>query len=198
VSFVRNLAVLAIVMTLAACAAPKLPLNDISDIQTPEGISTADPYEQARASGQDIPLKRGTEIIEVRTYEKTPDPKNHSNTVKEISGAKCTVKSDVYSSVVETPGGVRVPLYGIRTPELSVTCKKQKYKDVTTVYRTFNKTEADRYRKYQSAGLIGLLISSAVNAADDDTDDEYNYMMPQIILTPVTDKSETKQVAQSK
>ncbi|WP_413206463.1 hypothetical protein [Rhodospirillum sp. A1_3_36] len=172
-----------IAVSLGACSTPKLPLASMEEVTYLPGAKTPDS------------TVHGSEIIEVRTLAKKPENGDHSTSEIEVAGANCLVKSDHYTATLVTPAGLRVPLYGYQTPELSIECSKSGYNKTIAAWAPYNKTMMDRLNMAQGGGLLGVLVIAAYNAASDETNDEFQYHDPRVLLTRSDKPDETKDPA---
>lgn len=174
-TWLRTLAVIACTISVAACAPNRLPLTAVVEVEQANGQIGGDVYADRRASGEVVPSQRGSQIFEVRTVIEVVNSENKSTSESEIEGADCLLEGDGFSAKVVTPTGVRVPLYGYRTGELTLECSKDGYGPAIAIAETYNKTFAERQSGATSGGLLGVLIVSLINAASDETDDEFEY-----------------------
>jgi hypothetical protein len=163
-------------LSLGACATPKLPLTSMEEVTYLPGAQIPDSKV------------RGSEILEVRTLAKKEENGDHSTSEVEVAGAKCLIKSDHYTATLITPAGLRVPLYGYQTPQLSIECVKEGYNKSVAGWAPYNKTMMDRLNTAQAGGLLGVLVIAAYNAASDETNDEFQYLNPKVLLSQ-SDKS---------
>jgi hypothetical protein len=170
-----------------------MPLATIADVELAQTQSFADFAPQ-----------RGSQIVEVRTFvtkalsqeelaaAENSTGESDTSGVKpltdevEIGGATCVLRGDKFSAEIVTPAGVRVPLYGHRTGDLTLECAKEGFAPAVTVVSPYNKTFAERRANAASGGLLGALIIEVINAASDETNDVFEYP-----FTPVLMKEET-------
>lgn len=182
-----------LVAAVSGCTQPGMPLSDVVVLRaSADPNSSTDIYAERRAAGEQVPAQRGTQIMEVRTY--SPRINDFGNEVagEELAGAVCDVALEEFGATVRTPGAVHVPLYGYRTAPMTLTCRLAGCEDCTVIAEPYNKTIADRRESASTAAaagglvgaLVGVMIVEAINAASDETNDEFLYEVPPIIMRP--------------
>lgn len=176
----------AVATLLGACGPKPLPLADVKQLQAADGSYGQDIFGKRRAAGEPVPTMRGNQLLEVRTYNVEDGSFGNEVAGTEIAGAECQVRAEDAATNVRTPGAVHVPLYGYRTPAISVVCTREGYANAITPIRTYNRTQAERAAAGSQGGLIGVLVTAAINAASDETNDVFNYVQPRILLRPGT------------
>ena len=155
--FGRIAAALVVVTVVGACAAPRAPLSGITDVVGPGGAVGGDVYATLRINGVDYPEYRGSHVIEVRADDAT---KKSDDETREIMGALCLLRGDVWHAEVQTPMGVRVPLYGHRSPSLSLECEADGFATIAEVVAPYNKSRRDRQDAMSQAGAQGGLVGA--------------------------------------
>ena len=168
----------------AACVAQPLPLTQVVSMEADDGSEGPDVYAGRRAAGQAVPALSGNQVLEIRTYLTEENSFGTEVRGAEMAGAECDVKGDGGSARVKTPGAVHVPLYGYRTPQLSVQCVRNGFQDGIVSVGTFNLTHAQTMQIASQGGIVGVLLGAAVNAASDITNDEFRYVQPSILMRP--------------
>ncbi|MEM7190206.1 MAG: hypothetical protein AAF439_11395 [Pseudomonadota bacterium] len=185
---------------LAGCAEPQLPLADVAVIKAVDGSTDGmDIYAARRNAGESVPNQRGNQIVEVRTYLPKTDDFGQEVPGQEISGALCEAILDNHRATVRTPGGIHVPLYGYVTAPFSVTCNMDGFQKSVGIFKPFNKTISDRRAATASAGasggllgaVIAVVIVEGINAASDETNDEFIYGTAPILMRPGTTSADT-------
>ena len=170
----------------AACAEKPLPLADVQQLKAADGSYGQDIYGKRRAAGEPVPVMRGNQLLEIRSYTVKEGDFGTEVRDKEIAGAECLVQAEDASATVRTPGAMHIPLYGYRTPAISIACRKDGFANAIVPVRTYNVTQSDRAAVGAQGGLIGVLVTAAINAASDETNDVYNYVAPDIRMRPGT------------
>lgn len=181
---VAELGILMLAAVAAACAPKPLPLVQVVSLEANDGSFGQDIYGKRRAAGDPVPPLRGNQVLNIRTY--LAETNDFGNEVRgtEMAGAECEVKTDGGSARVRTPGAVHVPLYGYRTPQLSVQCVQAGFADGIVTVGTFNKTHAETMAIAAQGGIIGVVLGAAVNAASDITNDDFYYVPPAVLMRP--------------
>ena len=187
----RAIGLVLLLAGLSACGTPPLPLADVAVIKAADGSTDGmDIYAVRRAAGEQVPALRGNQIVEVRTYLPKTNDFGQEVPGQEIAGALCDVILDNHRAQVRTPGGVHVPLYGYQTAAFSVECQLDGFKKAIVVAQPFNQTIAQRRAAAGaaagSAGLLGALVAvvvvEGINAASDETNDEFRYALPPVLM----------------
>ena len=193
--FRLSIGVLAVLL-VAACAEKRMPLTSVAEVR-PTGLGMQGEFVR----------QRGSQIVEVRTFMKRPKteeelaqedattaeadtggPVDTTNEI-EFGGATCVLRGDRFAAEVTTPAGVRVPLYGYRSGALTLECAKDGFKPGIAVVETYNKTFAERRAGAAGGGLLGALFIELVNAASDETNDEFEYIFTPVFLEEVAAQS---------
>ena len=187
----KALLAIACILLLSACGTPPMPLADVAVIKAADGATDGmDIYAMRRAAGERVPALRGDQIVEVRTYLPKINDFGQEVPGQEIAGALCDVVLDNHRAQVRTPGGVHVPLYGYQTAAFSVECQLDGFRKAIVVAQPFNQTIAQRRAAAGaaagSAGLLGALVAvvvvEGINAASDETNDEFRYAVPPVLM----------------
>ena len=168
--------------TVSACTEP-LPLTGVTNLTAEDSEYGLDIYAARRASDSTVPAVRGNHIVEIRTFDEVG---SEDQTVAEMAGAECLIQTDGGSAVVTSPAGVRVNVYGLRTPPMDVQCIKEGFSDATVILPPFNLTKARRLQSAAAApgliGLVALTVVAGVNAASDETEHDFHYESKRIIM----------------
>lgn len=125
-----------------------------------------------RAQPKTAPTHGDTPVV-IRSYGF--DAETPGNRGAEVAGATCNVTSQHFSATVRTPVSLTVPLYGIGTPTLTVSCSMSGTGSGSLVVSPYNKSRADMISAGANAGLAGLLLMGAVAAASDASQQQYLY-----------------------
>lgn len=189
----RAAAVVAVATLASACGGPKLlPLADAQQLKAADGSYGQDIYGVRRAAGEDIPNLQGNQVVQIRTFTvKTNDFGSQVND-QEIPGAECEIVAEDATARIRTPGALTVPIYGYRSPDMTVKCIKEGYADAVAVMTKFNLTQAQKNQAVANAAasggligaLVGVAVTSAIAAANDPKNDDYNYPPPRLWLRP--------------
>jgi hypothetical protein len=169
-----------------------MPLSDVQQLNARDGSYGQDIYGKRRVSGEAVPTMRGNQVVEIRTFTAKTNDFGNEVADQEVAGAECLVKAEDAEARIRTPGALHVPLYGYRSPDMTVQCIKPGFRDAVSTVNKYNLTQAQRAQSINAAGagagLIGALVATAVNvavaAANDPTDDDYNYISPKLLLRP--------------
>lgn len=187
-----RLGLVALAVLTTACGPKPLPLADAQQLRAADGSYGQDIYGVRRAAGEAVPSMRGNQVIQVRTYTVKTNDFGNEVADQEIAGAECLAKAEDSSVIVRTPGALTVPLYGMRSPDMTIKCIKPGFQDAIAVVEKFNLTQARKNQAVANAaastGLIGLVVGVAVSAAiavaNDPENDEFNYVKPNLWLRP--------------
>jgi hypothetical protein len=179
----RALMVLAAGLVSACAVTPPMALTDVQYLEAEDPQYGRDIYGARRTAGESVPMVLGNQAVEIRTVSPVTDSEGSTKNV-EFSDAQCVVVSDGAQVSVRSPGAVHAPLYGFQTPDMTVKCEKEGFDNGTAIIPTFNVTQQENLQIGSSAGLIGLLIMSGVNAASDETNDEYMYRFSPVVMKP--------------
>ena len=192
----RLLGGLLAVLVLAACAEKRMPLTSVAEVQHNEP-----------QVGDTTLMRRGSQIVEVRTFvrklksdEEVAKATFSTGEVEgpgqtrvteeiEIAEATCILKGDRFAAEVVTPAGVRVPLYGYQSGALTLECSKDGFEPGIAVVEPYNKTFAERRQGAAGGGLLGALLIEIINAASDETNDEFEYWFTPVILEEIVAQS---------
>lgn len=156
---------------LAACEQAQITTPPILVAAKVPGAAVGlDVYARDRAAGSPVPRFRGQDTVPVRAYGNL-----NGDGIAEITGARCTVDSGLYSATLQTPANVAVPDYGPDSPAIFVRCEAQALSGSATV-DAYNLTAQQRSSGAAGTGLLGAIIIGAVAAANvDPSQDEYTY-----------------------
>lgn len=180
--------ILIIIFTLfvSGCAAKREPIQHVGSIKANDNrVSGIDVYKKRREAGEKTPDFRGDQFVTIRTviYDEGVLPAFR----KEITGAKCEIKSAEFSAKLTTPAKVQVPIYGYETGEIALICKLPDYKRSVETVRSMNKTKTDRLVAGSNVGLVGLVFMAAVNAASDEK--KHVFLYPDVNITMYPEKN---------
>jgi len=93
----------------------------------------------------------------------------------ELTGVPCDVIGSGYNATVYTPAAVNVPMYGSRSKAVYVQCSYDGEQQDTSM-RAINLTESQALASGAGAGVLGVIVTTAVVAARKNKDqDEYGY-----------------------
>ncbi|MGB1236210.1 MAG: hypothetical protein ACPG5U_10795 [Planktomarina sp.] len=143
------------VASLSACAA-SLPIET-----APVNVT----YTNAAAS-KDI-VKMATPTVRASKY-------NADGQSAELSGASCKIQGQGFVATVITPAVVRIPMKAGPPPNLTVTCTDGTLTRTRVVSAT-NLTKQRIQNSGAGGGLLGALMASAIAAAQDPSNDEYEF-----------------------
>ncbi|MEM9354960.1 MAG: hypothetical protein AAGB04_01995 [Pseudomonadota bacterium] len=176
--------ILIIALSLAGCAKP-MDIASVTQIKPNTGSTSIDVYEPHRRRGQKgIPDYAGDQFVEVRTYTYKQDEGR-----VEIGNAQCEVSTAHYSAKVTTPARVRVPLYRGSSSILGVVCEKEGYRKKHASVAPIDIVRRQRFASSTQGGLIGVAVVAVIDAASDNSKNEWRYPTARIILEPVTKKT---------
>lgn len=162
---------------LGGCAKP-LEVASITEIQSRTGSKSIDIYEPKRQSAQStVPEFAGDQLIEVRTYVQKED----SGEV-EIAGASCSLSAADFSTSMQSPAKVRVPLYRGQSSALAVSCEMPGYKKKMITVAAFDATQQARYASGSNGGLVGLVAVAAIDAMSDNSKNDWRYPPARLVL----------------
>lgn len=183
---------LAAAATVGACGPKLLPLADVQQLQARDGSYGQDIYGVRRAAGENVPTMRGNQILEIRTFATETNDFGNEVAGQELPGSECLVKAEDAATRIRTPGALHVPLYGYRSPDMTVQCIRPGFKDSIASVTKFNLTAAQNQQAIANAAatggiigaLVGVAVGAAVAAANDPTNDEFNYRAPRLLMRP--------------
>lgn len=157
------------------CAAAAITTPPVMVAPTnPAGAMGLDIYAGARAAGQAVPVFKGQETVEIRTFSGG----------KEVTGPVCLIDSGVYRARFSTPANVVVPDYGANSPAIFVRCEAQGLFGSTTV-NAYNHTSRQRYAPALGTGVVGAIVIGAISAASRNEQlDDYKYPDIDVRLRP--------------
>ncbi len=100
----------------------------------------------------------------------------------DVDGIACSVRGDGFSLNYRTPANLKLPVFGVRTSDLSMSCAYQgsrKYKSINV-----RNVTAERIANAGAGGgLIGSLIASGIAASrGNKPGDDYTYASPTMFL----------------
>ncbi|MEM9107254.1 MAG: hypothetical protein AAGC96_16505 [Pseudomonadota bacterium] len=116
-------------------------------------------------------------VLASRTYAYGPDRKR-----TEKKGVPCTIKGKGFQVRYNSPANVRLPVYGLNTSELSMTCQ---YEGSTRFEAlSVRNLTAERIADSGSAGgLVGAIVAISISSArGNQPDDDYTYETPDMDL----------------
>ncbi|MBX2856738.1 MAG: hypothetical protein KTR21_17250 [Rhodobacteraceae bacterium] len=177
----------AALMLATGCAAPRAPLKSVVSVTGPSGTVGGDVYQTRRSLGEDLPHFKGDQVLEIRADDATKD---RDDKTREIIGAECTVQGDVFSAKVITPSGVRIPLYGHRSTELTLECTHPEYQPMITRMEPYNHSKQQRQTAARAQpGLLGLAVGALVSGiyeatVNDVENDIFKYRQTPIKMLP--------------
>lgn len=100
----------------------------------------------------------------------------------DVDGIPCSVKGDGFSLTYHTPANLKLPVFGVRTSDLSMSCTykgARKYKSI----KVRNVTAERIANSGAGGGLIGSLIASGIAASrGNKPGDNYTYVSPTMFL----------------
>lgn len=93
----------------------------------------------------------------------------------EMRGVPCEVIGSGFKAQVQTPAAVNVPVYGLKSKALYVSCKYEgEMQDISLA--PVNLTESKALSNGAAGGVLGVIVTSAVVAGrKNKQDDEYGY-----------------------
>jgi len=159
---------------LGGCAAP-LAVNTVTDIRSSTG-SGIDVYEPKRQAGASVPEYAGDQLVEVRTYQ------NFGQGEVEMAGASCSLAATGFSATMTSPAKVRVPLYRSQSSTLAVTCQMPGFQKRMVTVAPFDATRASRLASGSGGGLIGAVVVAAVDAAADNSKNDWRYPVARVVM----------------
>lgn len=182
----------AVATLLGACGPKLLPLADVQQLQSRDGAYGQDIYGVRRAAGEPVPAMRGNQVVHIRTFTSRTNDFGNEVADKEMPGAECVVKAENSEARIRTPGALHVPLYGYRSPDMTVQCVKDGFQDAINTIGTFNLSAQQRQQAVANAGAgagliglaVGLAVGAAIAASTDETQDVFNYASPKLFLRP--------------
>jgi hypothetical protein len=175
---VFRLCPLLVLVVLGGCAAPGLEVASVTQIRSSTGSSGIDVYEPKRRPGSSVPEFAGDQLVEVRTYKNTDEGE------VEIAGAMCSLAATGFSASMQTPAKVRVPLYREQSSTLAVTCEMPGYQKRMVTVAPYDATRASRMASSGSGGLIGVAVVAAIDAAADNSKNDWRYPIARVPLEP--------------
>lgn len=183
-SFTRFAALAVAVFVLAGCAKP-LEVSRVTDIRSKTSSNDIDVLSVKRAqTGSGVPEYAGNQLAEVRAYERI-DGKGDV----EMAGVSCHLSTPHYEADLVTPAKVRVPLYRGKSSELAVSCKRQGYISRLVTVRAIDVTRAQRLNSGANSGLLGLAVVAVIDAASDNTKNDWKYPPVKVLLERVPNRS---------
>ena len=182
----------AILFIVAACATNKAPLKMTKTVTPTSPIENGDYYAKRRAAGEDLPERRGSEFIEIRTYHKVATEKNGQKSTKreELTDVNCILKGDGFRAEFITPAQIEVPDYGYASSSLRIECKHPGYNTAFHNTKPYDIDKESRMNSSTSGGLLGVFVVAAINAADDEKNNNFGYRPADILLIKKEEASE--------
>jgi len=160
---------------LGGCAAP-LAVTTVTDVRSSTGSRDIDVYEPKRRAGASVPEFAGDQLVEVRTYQKS----DHGEA--EMAGATCSLAATGFSATMMSPAKVRVPLYRSQSSTLAVTCQMPGFEKRMVTVAPFDATRSSRLASGSSGGLIGAVVVAAVDAAADNSKNDWRYPVARVVM----------------
>lgn len=116
-------------------------------------------------------------VLASRTYAYAPDRKR-----TEKKGVPCTIKGNGFRVSYNTPANVRLPVYGVKTSELSMTCQYEGSARFEAL--SVRNLTAERIADSGAAGgLVGAIVAISISSArGNQPDDDYTYETPDMDL----------------
>jgi hypothetical protein len=181
-----RLSLLSLLVVLGGCATPGLEVASVTQIRPSAGGSGIDVYEQKRRPGSSVPEFAGDQLVEVRTYKNTDEGQ------VELAGATCSLSATGYSASMRTPAKVRVPLYREHSSTLAVTCEMPGYQKRMVTVAPYDATRASRLASSGSGGLLGVVVVAVVDAAADNSKNDWRYPIARVLLEPKASEKTAK------
>ena len=160
---------------LGGCAAP-LAVNTVTDIRSTTGSHGIDVYEPKRRADASVPEFAGDQLVEVRTFQ------NSDKGEVEMAGAACSLAATGYSATMTSPAKVRVPLYRGQSSTLAVTCQMPGFQKRMVTVAPYDATRQTRLASGAGGGLVGAVLVAAVDAAADNTKNEWRYPVARVVM----------------
>lgn len=183
----RAVIALSLTAMLGACSSNYAPLADSISVTM---INTeTDRYKEIEDS------YAGEQTLPIRTL--TTEGANAFVRGDEITGSICEIEHEFFEASVVTPMAVRIPIYGHKTREFTITCEKDGFQKTVAVIGVRNLTKEGRTNAASGAGLLGFLVAEMINAASDPEDDDYEYRTVNVSLLPEGMTTEEDSVAQN-
>jgi hypothetical protein len=173
-----RLFLLLVMVVLGGCAAPGLEVASVTEIRSTTGSRGIDVYEAKRRAGSSVPEFAGDQLVEVRTFKDTAEGQ------VELPGATCSLSAAGFSASMRTPAKVRVPLYREQSSTLAVTCEMPGYQRRMVTVAPYDATRASRMASSGSGGLIGVVVVAAIDAAADNSKNDWRYPIARVLLEP--------------
>jgi hypothetical protein len=160
---------------LGGCATP-LAVSTVTDIRSTTGSRGIDVYEPKRRADASVPEFAGDQLVEVRTYQ------NSGQGEQEMAGAACSLEAAGFSATMTSPAKVRVPLYRGQSSTLAVTCQKRGFQKRMVTVAPYDATRSTRLASGANGGLIGAVIVAAVDAAADNSKNDWRYPVARVVM----------------
>lgn len=188
----NSILLLVAAVLVSACGPKLLPLSDVQQLQARDGSYGQDIYGFRRAAGEDVPTMRGNQIVPIRTFTVKTNDFGNEVADQEVADAECLVKAEDAEARIRTPGALHVPVYGYRSPDMTVQCIKPGYQDAVNLINKFNLTQQRKNQAVANAAasggligaLVGVAVTAAISAANDPKNDDFNYRAPKLFLRP--------------
>jgi hypothetical protein len=123
-----------------------------------------------------VPEFAGDQLVEVRTFQKSDQGE------VEMAGATCSLAAAGFSATMTSPAKVRVPLYRNQSSTLAVTCQKPGFQKGMVTVAPFDETRRSRLASSSSGGLLGVVIVAAVDAAADNSKNDWRYPVARVVM----------------
>lgn len=159
--------------SLATCLVASLAL--ISCASTSQ--LTTPPLEVSFGSAEDRTNIRDFVVLTSRTYAY-----NANRSRNEVEGVPCTIQGEGFHLAYTTPANVRLPVFGLQTRELSMTCTWQEEQRFQPLF-VRNLTQESIESSGTSGGLLGVVLTAGIAAVRGNReDDRYSYRTPNMEL----------------
>ena len=99
-----------------------------------------------------------------------------------MAGAACSLAATGFSATMTSPAKVRVPLYRSQSSTLAVTCQMPGFQKRMVTVAPFDATRASRLASGSGGGLIGAVVVAAVDAAADNSKNDWRYPVARVVM----------------
>ena len=117
--------------------------------------------------------------IQAATVKSLPDTNEGC-----VARVTCSLSATGFSASMRTPAKVRVPLYREQSSTLAVTCEMPGYQKRMVTVSPYDATRASRLASSGSGGLIGVAVVAAIDAAADNSKNDWRYPIARVLLEP--------------
>lgn len=105
-----------------------------------------------------------------------------NRTREEVQGVPCVIQGHGFQLAYTTPANVRLPTFGIRSSELSMTCTWEEQPRYQPLH-VRNLTQESIQSSGTSGGLLGVVLTAGIAAVrGNQEDDSYSYRTPNMDL----------------